>query len=272
LRSIVIGGERVEWRTLQAAKKHLKECRFEGRMLQPAYGLAEATLAVTAVPASEEPTMVPVDSTLLADAQVVELEPDDPRATPVVSCGRPLEGCRVETVGPNSLAPIRVASRSLASGYYGAPAMTEERFGDRWLATNDLGFMRDGQLYVVGRSDDVINVAGRNVYATEIEAAVAQIDQIRPGCCTIIEDPDGSRSRLVLLVEFRDRDANPREVAEQAGRISIRKAGITLSECIVLERGTMPKTPSGKVQRFRCRQLLSNGDLRAVATVSLRGA
>ncbi|MFL5884144.1 MAG: AMP-binding protein, partial [Thermoleophilaceae bacterium] len=271
LRSIVIGGERIEWRTLETARQQLAPCGYDPRVPQPAYGLAEATLAVTAVPRAEAPAMISLDSTLLADSRVEELEPGHPHATPVVSCGRALRGCRVETVGDTSLASVRVASPSLAAGYQGDRAATDARFrDDGWLETNDLGFVRDGYLYVVGRSDDVITVGGRNVYATEIEAAVAALDPIRPGCCTIVEDPDSARSRLVLLVELRNGDTDASAVAEEAGRISTRKAGITISECIVLARGTMPKTPSGKVQRFRCRQLLSDGDLEAVARVPLR--
>jgi fatty-acyl-CoA synthase len=271
LRSIVIGGERVEWRTLRAAEATFGPCGLRSRMLQPAYGLAENTLAVTAVAIGEDPSYVSLDGRALADGLVEEIPDEHPGATRVVSCGWPQAGCEVDAQ-EDALSPIRISSPSLADGYHRDDKQTAERFRDGWLDTRDLGFMRDGQLYVVGRSDDVLTIAGRNVYATEIETAVGALEGIRTGCCTIVDVRDEDSSRLVMVLELNGKATEPAALAREAARISMRKAGITLSECVVVARGAIPKTPSGKVQRFRTRQLLSSASLEPLSRVVLRAA
>lgn len=270
LRAVVVGGERVEWRTLTATAETFAPCGFRSTMLQPAYGLAEATLAVTSVGVGEEPSMVTLDSVALAHGHLEYVAPEDPRATAVVCCGRPQSGCNVEIAG-EGLAPIHVSSQSLADGYYRDPEQTADRFNAGVLDTRDVGFLRDGQLYVVGRSDDVLTVAGRKVYATEIESSIAALADVRTGCCTIVELRDLGPARLVMLLELNE-DADPDGVAREAARIATAKAGVTISECVCLERGALPKTPSGKVQRFRVRHLLASGELEGARIVGLRAA
>lgn len=213
--------------------------------------------------------MVSLDSVALAEGRVEDLDPGDPRATQVVSCGRPQRGCEVQALA-ESLSTIRLSSPSLARGYHLDGEQTAERFQRGWLETNDLGFMRDGQLYVVGRSDDVLTVAGRNVYATEIESAVGALEVVRTGCSTIVEVPGARGARLVMLMELNGNGTAHKTVAQHAARIGMQKAGITIDEFVFLERGAIPKTPSGKVQRFRARQLFATGGLEPVARVALR--
>jgi acyl-CoA synthetase (AMP-forming)/AMP-acid ligase II len=170
-----------------------------------------------------------------------------------------------------ALTEIEVASPSLASGYFADPARTAERFQDGFFRTGDLGFLRDGRLYVVGRHDDMISVAGRNVYAREIETAVDRLPSVRTGCTTIVDVPDGPGTRLVMLTELRDGAGDYAQLTASAARIATATAGVSLSECVFLPKGMLPKTPSGKIQRFRCRQLVSAQTLEPLARVSVRG-
>ncbi|MEY2513301.1 MAG: hypothetical protein QOJ89_659, partial [bacterium] len=150
---------------------------------------------------------------------------------------------------------------------FGDHERTAQRFGNGVLRTGDLGFMRDGQLYVVGRMDDMISVAGRNIYAREIEAAVDLLPTVRSGCSTIVDIPDGASSRLVMLMELRDGDGDYEQITSTVARIAMSKAGVGLGECVFMPKGGLPKTPSGKIQRFRCRQMLTADTLEPVARV-----
>lgn len=269
LRVCVIGAERVEWDVLERAAAVFAPYGLTRTAFMPAYGLAEATLAVSACAWDAEPGHVIVDAYQLADGQVVEVGPDDPFATKIVSIGRPCRGVRVTTAEPGRLAEILVASPSLASGYHGDPERTAERFVDGQLRTGDLGFMRDGELYVVGRSDDLISVGGRNVYAREIEAAIDDLDMVRKGCAVVVDVPGPGRSELVLFVELRRQLEDYGDFASAAATVALQKAGVALSQCLFLTKGSLPKTPSGKIQRFRCRQLLLEDRFAPLAKITL---
>jgi acyl-CoA synthetase (AMP-forming)/AMP-acid ligase II len=267
VRVIVIGAERIDWGTLQAAIEKFRPYDLKPAALMPAYGLAEATLIVTTNGVLQDASTVAVDTAALADGDVVMADPSAPTATTILAVGRPAEGVVVTLTRDGRLAEIEVTSPSLSAGYFGDHERTAQRFGNGVLRTGDLGFMRDGQLYVVGRMDDMISVAGRNIYAREIEAAVDLLPTVRSGCSTIVDIPDGASSRLVMLMELRDGDGDYEQITSTVARIAMSKAGVGLGECVFMPKGGLPKTPSGKIQRFRCRQMLTADTLEPVARV-----
>jgi acyl-CoA synthetase (AMP-forming)/AMP-acid ligase II len=270
LRVCVVGAERVEWEALRRAVAAFGPHGLREEALMPAYGLAEATLAVTACPHDEAPRFLDVDGNRLADGEVVACAADDPAATRVVSTGRPCDGVEVDVAEPGRLSEIRIASPSLAGGYFADPERTAARFVDGRLRTGDLGFRHDGELYVVGRSDDLLQVGGRNVYAREIESTIDGLETVRKGCAVIVDVAEDGRSELVLLVELKSRNNDFQAFADEAAAIAMTKAGVPLAECVFLEKGTLPKTPSGKIQRFRCRSLLASDALRPLARIAVR--
>ncbi|MFL5884345.1 MAG: AMP-binding protein, partial [Thermoleophilaceae bacterium] len=176
LRACVIGAERVSIQTLDAASDAFAACGLSRAAWLPAYGLAEATLVVSTIGLDEEPVSIDVDRNALTEGEIREASPAVTAATSLVSMGRACDGVEVRLEDPGRLSEILVRSKSLAGGYFGQPELTAERFGDGELRTGDLGFERDGELYVVGRSDDLLSVAGRNVYARGIEEAVDMLE------------------------------------------------------------------------------------------------
>jgi fatty-acyl-CoA synthase len=169
------------------------------------------------------------------------------------------------------MSEVYVRSPSLFSGYKADPQRTRERLHDDELATGDLGFLHEGELYLVGRTDDLLSVGGRNVYAHEIETAVGGLDALRKGAVTMVETPTGATPRLTMLIEVRDRRLDFAEISATVSGIVATTAGINLDECVFLPRGTLPKTPTGKIQRFRCRQLVMDDPLGVVARVCTSG-
>jgi len=265
----IIGGERVEWETLRLVNELLGPHGFPEEALMPAYGLAEATLAVTATPFAEAPRSLALDAIALAEGVLEEVPSDSDGATRIVSSGVPCLGVELPGVPSDRLGEIQVKSRSLSIGYYSEPARTEERFQDGILRTGDLGFVADGYLYPVGRMDDVISIGGRKVYAREIETAVDALDGVRRGCSTVVEQAGTGAGRLTLCVELKSADVNFDAIADEAATLAMTKAGVPLNDCMFLPRGSLPKTPSGKIQRHRCRQMLDAGRFQPVATVSV---
>lgn len=266
VKTCIVGGERVEWETLQLVAELLGPYGFGAEALMPAYGMAEATLAVTATPVFEPPRRLVVDALALAEGALEEVAPDSPSATSIVSSGVPCRGVELPGVTAE-LGEIQVKSDSLALGYYGDPVRTEERFRDGILRTGDLGFVDDGYLYPVGRLDDVISIGGRKVYAREIEVAIESLDGVRRGCSTVVEQQDGAAGRLTLCVELKGEGGDYDSLAAEAAALAMAKAAVPLDACMFLPRGSLPKTPSGKIQRHRCRQMLDGGRFRPLATV-----
>jgi fatty-acyl-CoA synthase len=269
VRVCIVGSERVEGETLRYAADSLGPYGFRAEAVMPAYGLAEATLAVTATPVDEQPRALSVDAVALADGELRELPIGDPSASLMVSAGPPCKGVELSDGMDDRLGEIAVRSPSLAMGYLGDEERTAAHFADGALRTSDLGFIRDGYLYPVGRVDDVISIAGRKVYAREIENAVDSLPGVRRGCSTVIGQSAGARFRLILFVEVQRRDQDYRTLAERAASLAMDKAAIALDECVFLGRNSLPKTPSGKIQRHRCLQYLDTGRFEPLATVQL---
>ncbi|WEO99086.1 AMP-binding protein [Streptomyces sp. FXJ1.172] len=268
LRAAVIGAERVDWDTLARATQTFRPFGLTDTAFQPAYGMAEATLAVTGKPWAQAPRALAFDGPALVEGTVTEVPADHPKATLLVSNGPALPGVRVRAGAAGGVAEIQVASPSLASGYHADPERTAARFQDGWLHTGDLGFVHGDELYVLGRADDMLSVGGRKVYASEIESAVDGLRNIRKGCAAVVDASDAGVTRLVLMVEPQGNPRDYRPIAEEAASLAMAKAGVALAECLFLPRGVLPKTPSGKIQRFRCRALLATEGFAPVARVT----
>jgi len=269
MRKWVIGGERIDWTTLQRLGSMLAPLGIPVRAFNPAYGLAEATLAVTMVRNDEDPSVTEVDSGALFD---VDGGPPSHGTHPIdaVSTGRPLAGVEVEVdAAPGAVGEILVRSPSLAAGYVNDPALTAERFVDGGVRPGDLGFVDEaGELYVIGRVDDMISVAGRKLYARDLEHALDFEKGVRPGTSVLVDAADSDRQRLVVLAEPAKDATDYAPIVARIGAVARARLGVRIDDCLIVAGGTIPKTPSGKIQRHRCRELVTAGDLTVLAQLS----
>jgi fatty-acyl-CoA synthase len=277
LRIWIIGSDHVGSEALEAIQEALGPSGLRRATMTPAYGLAEATLAVTMTEPALEPDFLIVDSQALLGGTLREVSPDHERATRMVGNGTPLRGTelRIEVEGDGELpdfgsdrevGEICVRSPSLASGYYAEKERSAERFRGGELRTGDIGFLEGDQLYVLGRSDDMFVVAGRNIHAGELEDLIMHEPGVRPGSCALI-DLHGDSERVVCLVETEAGFTAHEELARSISQITVSRAGVRVRDCVFVARGVLPKTPSGKVQRYRCRELAVAEDDRIVKRV-----
>ncbi|MFD1951725.1 AMP-binding protein [Sphingomonas arantia] len=187
---------------------------------------------------------------------------------PLISCGPPIATVQVEirdaagaALGEDAVGEIHVAGPSLFDGYRGQPALTARRLRDGWYATGDLGALHAGELYVAGRFDDLIIVAGRSLYAHEIEEEVSRVDGIKPGrvCAFGVANADTGTEDLVVLAELLSPDDTgvERAVRERlAGTVLVSSAHI-----VPLPLDTLIKTTSGKISRSENRARFERGEL-----------
>ena len=247
LRAITVGSEAVRADTLARFADAFVPSGFRPLAFCPAYGLAEATLAVTMVRPHEPWRSIPRP----ADA-------DRPGSTAaaLVSTGSPFAGIDVR-VAPSDgpIGPIEIRSPSLLSRYIGAELCLTD---DGYFVTGDIGLMRDGELFVVGRGDEAIVVAGRNVYPDDIETAVHH-ESIRQGCIAAVAAPDGG---LAIVVEpSKHMSTTELETACRGIRTVVAsQTGCALATVVFVPRGSLPKTPSGKLRRLAISRSLATDE------------
>jgi acyl-CoA synthetase (AMP-forming)/AMP-acid ligase II len=170
-----------------------------------------------------------------------------------------LRACALGCVGE-----IWLAGPSVAAGYWNRPEETTRTFGARiagsdagpYLRTGDLGFMEKGELFITGRMKDAIVVRGRNHYPQDIERTVEQCHAaLRPGCGAAFAIDQDGEERLIVAheVERRCEAVDADEVAAAVRQAIASEHELNVWKIVLLRAGTLPKTSSGKVQRFACR-------------------
>jgi acyl-CoA synthetase (AMP-forming)/AMP-acid ligase II len=147
-------------------------------------------------------------------------------------------------------------------GYYKLPDKTSERLRDGWYHSGDMGFMHEGELFVTGRMDDMLIVNGRNYYAHEIEAIVNTVAPALPGRNVAIgvHDERTDATVVVVLAECRE-DADDTAAAAEIKRLILESLGLAVHSVVVLQKGEMVKTTSGKISRSKNKELYMNGTL-----------
>jgi acyl-CoA synthetase (AMP-forming)/AMP-acid ligase II len=211
----------------------------------------------------------------------VEAPQDEEDAVSVVGCGRALLGEEIAIVDPDSLArlpadaigEIWVRGPHIASGYFGNEEATRESFAGTiagepsaaWLRTGDLGFLdAQGELFIAGRSKDLIIVRGSNHYPQDIEHTVQAADAcLRKGfgAAFAVMGNDG-QERVVVVQEAERSRLHAIDIGEVVGNIREAVAdehGLSLHDVVLIRPGSIAKTTSGKIQRRLTRKLWQEG-------------
>ncbi|HSE19509.1 MAG TPA: amino acid adenylation domain-containing protein, partial [Pyrinomonadaceae bacterium] len=277
------GAEPVRAETLDRFAGAFAECGFRREAFRPCYGLAEATLMVSGKLKSNTFTFKPVQAAALEKGRVKGVSPEEKDARLLVGCGTSLLDQEIVIADPNSLTQtppgqigeLWVSGQNIARGYWNRPEDTEHTFraflagsGDGpFLRTGDLGFIEDGELFITGRLKDLIIIRGLNHYPQDIELTVeSSHPSLRPGCGAAFSVDVAGQERLVVIQEvMQRRRADFDEVIA-----SIQQAVSELHELqpyavVLIDKGSVPKTSSGKIQRQECRARFLEGSLKVVA-------
>ncbi|MEU0427361.1 fatty acyl-AMP ligase [Streptomyces canus] len=233
----------------------------------PSYGLAEATVFVSAARPGEPLRRFALDRDALAEGKALPARPDDPRAVLLAGCGTPA-GQQVRIVDPVSgdrlsegeVGEIQVRGPNVGRGYWNQEEQTRRVFGtDGRLRTGDLGTVLEGQLIVTGRLKDLIVVDGRNHYPQDLEATVQDTHPaLRRDRLAAFGVTGGSGERVVVVAEHT-RTTSLAEIDVPALVRAVRAAvsgrhGVRLADVLLVPPGTVPRTSSGKVSRALTRE------------------
>ncbi|OBH89410.1 fatty acyl-AMP ligase [Mycobacterium sp. E2733] len=279
LESMLIGAEPLRAKTFARFRQRFAPYGLKPEALCGAYGLAENTLIVSL---RGRQTLALNKRALEKNLVRVEKAlPENSNQAPVVSCGKPLPGNLVRIVDPESLqalgegrvGEIWVDGASKGGGYWCRPELTADVFGARiagddghtYLRTGDLGFLYEGELFVCGRTKDLIIVRGVNCYPSDIEAIVERsAAQVRHGCVAAFSVEREEQEALVVVAEVRDESALPD--AKALARSVRRNAHVDPYTIAFVPPRSIPKTTSGKIRRAQNRQLWLDAKLPVLAS------
>jgi acyl-CoA synthetase (AMP-forming)/AMP-acid ligase II len=244
---------------------------FDASVFTPAYGLAEASLAVTFKPANSTFKTIGARAENLASGDVIV-----PGDKELMSMGRPVAGVEVEIRGDDSrpvssdrVGRIFVRGPSVMGGYFGRTDLTDQVLHDGWLDSGDLGFLHDGELFVCGRSKETVIIRGANHAPQDFEAALDGLPGVRTGCAVAVGyiPTDVGDEMLAMLVETTP-GAPPSLPSDVAARV-LERTGIAVDHVELLAPGTLPRTSSGKLRRLEARAQWLAGTLSPPQKISV---
>ncbi|MFE7033907.1 fatty acyl-AMP ligase [Streptomyces sp. NPDC057621] len=278
VRVLINGSEPVRAGTVERFRRAFAPARLAPTAHCPAYGLAEATVFVTANPLGEPLSAVACRADALAAGRIEATTADDglTESTVLVSCGTPV-GQELRIVGADGgvlpaghVGEIHLRGPNIGLGYWKHAGLTAETFGfgagEDWLRTGDLGALHEGRLLVTGRLKDVLVVDGRNHYPQDIEETVQSVVPLvrRDHLAAFgVTRPDAVGEELVVVAEHR-RDADPTAEDGRAAERAVRAAvsarhGLRLGALLLVPPGSVPRTSSGKVSRAATRTRFLDG-------------
>ncbi|WP_338781619.1 fatty acyl-AMP ligase [Streptomyces sp. DG1A-41] len=278
----ISGSEPVKASVLEDFAQRFAPAGLRSEQITPCYGMAETTLMISTT-SDRAPLVLTCDVGELEAGRVVPVA-DGAAGRTLVSCGAP-RGLQARVVDPatgralpaGSVGEIWLRGELVVDGYWRNPEATEATFGNRladdpedtggWLRTGDLGALVDGEIHVTGRIKEMMIVRGRNIYPHDIEHELRrQHEELRDTVGSVVTVPTGAddtEGRLVVIHEVRRR-AVDEELARLAASMRTtvaREFGLRADSVLLLRRGAVRRTTSGKVQRSTMQALYANGEL-----------
>jgi len=281
----VNGAEPIRRSTLDRFTEKFAPYGFRAEAFCPGYGLAEATLKVTASRVGDAPVFFTTESAALEQHRVIEAAEGQPQTQTLVGCGRIDPEMKVAVVdprtgkkcGPEEVGEVWVSSASVALGYWKRPEETESCFkayldnhlDGPYLRTGDLGFVYDGELFITGRLKDLIIIRGSNHYPQDLELTAEQSHpDLRQGCGAAFSVEVVGEERLVIVYEVNRHycETNFEDVVSAIRTNVAEEHELQVYAIVLIRTGTIHKTSSGKIQRQACRASFLAGQLNVVGS------
>jgi acyl carrier protein len=260
------GAEAVNPETIRRFIDRFAGYGFRPETMMPVYGLAESSVGL-AFPKPGSPVKIDrIDRTLFMDTgKAIQIDKTGTGELKFVSCGQPLPGHQVRVVDAadrelpeRTEGSLQFTGPSATTGYFKNPEKTRELFHGQWLDSGDKAYLAAGDIYITGRSKDMIIKAGRNIYPVELEDAVGKIDGIRDDCVAVFgsKSVDNATERLIILAETRKKEKETLErIRNSINTIVTDLTGTPPDEVVLAPPNTVLKTSSGKIRRNASREI-----------------
>lgn len=276
------GAEPIRYQTLKQFSDTFASCGFSPETFYPCYGMAETTLLVTGGIPSELPVICTVDEAALEQNRI--LITTDEHGKKIVGCGQTSLEQKIIIANPDTcteclpeeVGEIWIAGDNVSIGYWQRPEQTKIDFhayladtkAGPFLRTGDLGFLQNGELFVTGRMKDVIIIRGQNHYPQDIEFTVENSHPgLKPASGAAFTVEVKGVDRLVIVQEVERAYIRKLDIKEVIGNISQSVAaqhGLQVYKAVLVKTGSIPKTSSGKIQRYACKNRFLNDTLNLI--------
>jgi natural product biosynthesis luciferase-like monooxygenase protein len=284
------GAEPIKANTIKQFADRFKFFGFKKQAFYPCYGMAESTLFITGGDSDLSPIIHSVEAKSLKRKQVVEAVTTQAGSRELVGSGHSWSNQKILLVDPESckllkegqIGEIWISSDSVAKGYWNRPEETKKTFAaclmhgsESFLRTGDMGFLKDNELFITGRLKDLIIIRGRNHYPQDIEQTVERSHfSLRSNSGAAFSVEIEGAEKLVVIQEVKRthlRKLNLDKVFKSIYQAVSAEHELAVETVVLLKPGQIPKTTSGKIQRYLCRQQFSDSTLQGVvATKSTR--
>jgi acyl-CoA synthetase (AMP-forming)/AMP-acid ligase II len=267
IRILFNGAEPISVPIMKSFLKGLEPYGLNPEAMFPAYGLAEATLAVTFPEQGTGAAIIPFNRRkLLGEGQAEIGGPDD--SMELVDLGSPVDQCRIRIVSNDGaevkegvVGHVNVRGTNITRGYYANQEATTAAFDGEWLRTGDLGFIFDGKLFITGRTKDIIFINGMNYYAHDVEHVALQMEGTGNGKVVVtgyFDETEGRDRLLVFLVGAEQEESLT--VCRQMKQHLSSRIGLNPDLFILIRSSDIPRTSSGKIQRYKLAERFLRGE------------
>ena len=270
LRALINCSEPVRTSSMLEFQKAFEPAGFKGAALQSSYAMAENVFAVTqsGLDGGQGPACLHADGQQFRSAhRVIPVAEGTPGAVRFTSSGRVLPQHQIRIVsdagaalGEGNVGEILVRSDCLFTGYYNRADLTAQALVDGWYHTGDLGFLLEGELYVVGRKKELLIIGGENIYPQDIEELAATHPAVRDGRVIAIGvfNPDLGTEDIVVVAELESPDllANTVELEREIRSLIVSGMGVAVRTIFLKPPQWIVKSTAGKAARSATREKL----------------
>jgi 1-acyl-sn-glycerol-3-phosphate acyltransferase len=271
-RVAINGSEPVNQSSVDRFVERFAPWGFHRETMCPGYGLAEMGVGVAFAEVGRGTRADTIERAALQQTgRALAASRGDPTAITLVGCGRALSGYEVRIVGPGrEVLPERAEGTvecrgpSATSGYFKNEDANRALWHDGWLDTGDLGYIADGDLFLTGRTKDLIIRGGRKLHPEDLEQSLCALDGVSPGAVAVFASPDARRGteQIVVVVETDVKDPERRTTLErEITRRALDLLGAAPDQVVLTTPGALLRTASGKIRRGATRDALAAGVL-----------
>ncbi|WP_342563157.1 non-ribosomal peptide synthetase [Paenibacillus sp. FSL R7-0345] len=273
VRLIVNGAEPISVSLIKEFLDTLGPFGLQNDVMLPGYGLAEACVAVSIHKSNEAMRVVHINRDSLVLGGVVNEVDESNETVAFVEVGVPITNCQTgifddqgKPLGEGRFGHICIYGKNVTKGYYNNDEASRKLFlSNEWLNTGDIGFIRNGRLVITGRSKDIIFVNGQNYYPHDLERLAEELEEIELGRIVVCgaQNNEQENDDIIIFVLFKKQLNDFVPLCVKLKKTISEQTGLAIKDVLPIAR--IPKTTSGKVQRYQLAENYKNGEYKAVS-------